>query len=228
MLEPGDPAPAIALSDQHGDAVTVDPAAARYTVVYFYPAPTRRDVRPRPVASATSGTPLRAPTSRSSGSATTPSATSNRSPRSTTCRSRCFPTPTAGRERLRLVRRKQMFGNTFDDGVFRNTYVIDADGTIALAYEGVSPRTTRSRSSTTSTYWTADTPLASTTFLEQPADPGEKPRYLVVGDRVPLEETEPPTTMTAKPAIVSAPSQVRRAGLRPSPSLLRGRRTRRG
>lgn len=37
MLEPGDPAPAIALSDQHGDAVTVDPAAARYTVVYFYP-----------------------------------------------------------------------------------------------------------------------------------------------------------------------------------------------
>lgn len=31
-----------------------------------------------------------------------------------------------------------MFGNTFD-GVFRNTYVIDADGTIALAYEGVSP-----------------------------------------------------------------------------------------
>jgi len=28
MLEPGDPAPAIALSDQHGDAVTVDPAAA--------------------------------------------------------------------------------------------------------------------------------------------------------------------------------------------------------
>jgi len=33
---------------------------------------------------------------------------------------------------------KQMFGNTFD-GVFRNTYVIDPDGEIALAYEGVSP-----------------------------------------------------------------------------------------
>jgi peroxiredoxin Q/BCP len=31
-----------------------------------------------------------------------------------------------------------MFGNTFD-GVFRNTYVLDADGTVALAYEGVSP-----------------------------------------------------------------------------------------
>ena len=33
---------------------------------------------------------------------------------------------------------KSMFGNTFD-GVFRNTYVIDPDGEIALAYEGVSP-----------------------------------------------------------------------------------------
>jgi peroxiredoxin Q/BCP len=31
-----------------------------------------------------------------------------------------------------------MFGNTFD-GVFRNTYVIDSTGTVALAYEGVSP-----------------------------------------------------------------------------------------
>ncbi|GAA0506698.1 peroxiredoxin Q/BCP [Halorubrum aquaticum] len=33
---------------------------------------------------------------------------------------------------------KDMFGNVFD-GVFRNTYVVDAEGTIALAYEGVSP-----------------------------------------------------------------------------------------
>ncbi|WP_435184565.1 thioredoxin-dependent thiol peroxidase [Halobellus sp. EA9] len=33
---------------------------------------------------------------------------------------------------------KNMFGNTFD-GVFRNTYVVDPEGEIALAYEGVSP-----------------------------------------------------------------------------------------
>ncbi len=33
---------------------------------------------------------------------------------------------------------KRMFGNVFD-GVFRNTYVLDADGTVVLAYEGVSP-----------------------------------------------------------------------------------------
>ncbi|MFC3958462.1 thioredoxin-dependent thiol peroxidase [Halovivax cerinus] len=33
---------------------------------------------------------------------------------------------------------KQMFGNTFD-GVFRNTYVVDGDGRIAAAYEGVDP-----------------------------------------------------------------------------------------
>ena len=33
---------------------------------------------------------------------------------------------------------KQMFGNTFD-GVFRNTYVIDENGRVAAAYEGVTP-----------------------------------------------------------------------------------------
>lgn len=33
---------------------------------------------------------------------------------------------------------KNAYGNTFD-GVFRNTYVLDADGEIVLAYEGVSP-----------------------------------------------------------------------------------------
>ncbi|MFB6311677.1 MAG: thioredoxin-dependent thiol peroxidase [Salinirussus sp.] len=33
---------------------------------------------------------------------------------------------------------KQMFGNTFE-GVYRNTYVIDADGMIERAYEGVDP-----------------------------------------------------------------------------------------
>ena len=33
---------------------------------------------------------------------------------------------------------KNMFGNTFD-GVFRNTYVVDAEGRIEFVYEGVSP-----------------------------------------------------------------------------------------
>ncbi|THE64211.1 thioredoxin-dependent thiol peroxidase [Salinadaptatus halalkaliphilus] len=33
---------------------------------------------------------------------------------------------------------KHMFGNTFD-GVFRNTYVVGADGTIEAVYEGVTP-----------------------------------------------------------------------------------------
>jgi len=33
---------------------------------------------------------------------------------------------------------KNMFGRTFD-GVFRNTYIVDPDGTIARAFEGVSP-----------------------------------------------------------------------------------------
>jgi peroxiredoxin Q/BCP len=33
---------------------------------------------------------------------------------------------------------KQMFGKTFD-GVFRNTYVVDPEGTVVRAYEDVSP-----------------------------------------------------------------------------------------
>jgi peroxiredoxin Q/BCP len=35
MLESGDSAPTITLRDHRGDTITVDPAAARYTVVYF-------------------------------------------------------------------------------------------------------------------------------------------------------------------------------------------------
>ncbi len=37
MLEPGDAAPEITLADHRGETVTVDPAAAGHTVVYFYP-----------------------------------------------------------------------------------------------------------------------------------------------------------------------------------------------
>lgn len=33
---------------------------------------------------------------------------------------------------------KQMFGNTFD-GVFRNTYLVAPDGTVAAVFEGVDP-----------------------------------------------------------------------------------------
>jgi len=33
---------------------------------------------------------------------------------------------------------KNMFGRTFD-GVFRNTYIVDPDGTIAAVFEGVTP-----------------------------------------------------------------------------------------
>ena len=33
---------------------------------------------------------------------------------------------------------KQLSGNTFD-GVFRNTYVVDPEGTVAAAFEDVSP-----------------------------------------------------------------------------------------
>ncbi|MFW6000356.1 MAG: peroxiredoxin, partial [Halorubrum sp.] len=37
MLEPGDAAPEITLTDHRGETVAVDPATAGHTVVYFYP-----------------------------------------------------------------------------------------------------------------------------------------------------------------------------------------------
>ncbi|MFC6890745.1 thioredoxin-dependent thiol peroxidase [Halorubrum trueperi] len=139
MLDPGDPAPAIALPDQHGDTVSVDPAAARYTVVYFYP---RAD---------TPGCTTEACGFRDEWEAfedadiavvgisddpvedLEPFAEKYDLPFSLLSDS---DGEVAGA--YDSYGEKTMFGNTFD-GVFRNTYVIDPDGTIVLAYEGVSP-----------------------------------------------------------------------------------------
>ena len=139
MLEPGDSAPSITLSDQRGETITVDPTDTRYTVVYFYP---RAD---------TPGCTAEACGFRDEweafadadvdvvGISDDPVADLE---------------PFAAKHDLPFTLlsdpegevasaydsygEKQMFGNTFD-GVFRNTYVVDADGTIVLAYEGVSP-----------------------------------------------------------------------------------------
>ncbi|MFW5917178.1 MAG: thioredoxin-dependent thiol peroxidase [Halorubrum sp.] len=139
MLEPGDSAPEITLSDQHGDTVPVDPAAARYTVVYFYP---RAD---------TPGCTAEACGFRDEWDAfeeadiavvgisddpvedLEPFAEKHDLPFT------LLSDPDGEvASAYDSYGEKRMFGNTFD-GVFRNTYVLDADGTIALAYEGVSP-----------------------------------------------------------------------------------------
>lgn len=139
MLEPGDPAPPITLDDQRGETVTVDPSAARYTVVYFYPRADTPGCTAEACGFRDEWDAFEAADVAVVGISDDPVADL---------------APFAEKHDLPFTLlsdpdgdvagaydsygEKQMFGNTFD-GVFRNTYVVDADGTIVLAYEGVSP-----------------------------------------------------------------------------------------
>ena len=139
MLEPGDPAPPITLSDHRGETVTVDPGDARHTVVYFYP---RAD---------TPGCTAEACGFRDEWDAFEEADIAVVGVSDDPVEDLA---PFAEKHDLPFTLlsdpdgevasaydsygEKQMFGNTFD-GVFRNTYVLDAEGTVVLAYEGVSP-----------------------------------------------------------------------------------------
>ncbi|OYR51787.1 peroxiredoxin [Halorubrum sp. Ea1] len=139
MLDPGDSAPPITLADQHGATVTVDPDGSRYTVVYFYP---RADT-PGCTAEACG---FRDEWDAFEGADVAVVGISDDPVEELE--------PFAEKHDLPFTLlsdpdgevasaydsygEKQMFGNTFD-GVFRNTYVLDGEGTVVLAYEGVSP-----------------------------------------------------------------------------------------
>ena len=139
MLEPGDSAPPIRLSDHRGETVTVEPGDARHTVVYFYP---RAD---------TPGCTAEACGFRDEWDAFEEADIAVVGVSDDPVEDLA---PFAEKHDLPFTLlsdpdgevasaydsygEKQMFGNTFD-GVFRNTYVLDAEGTVVLAYEGVSP-----------------------------------------------------------------------------------------
>jgi len=139
MLEPGDSAPQITLDDQRGETVTVDPSDARYTVAYFYP---RADT-PGCTAEAcgfrdewdTFGDADIAVVGISDDPVADLEPFADKHDLPFTLLS--DPDGEVA-DAYDSYGEKQMFGNTFD-GVFRNTYVVDAAGTIVLAYEGVSP-----------------------------------------------------------------------------------------
>jgi peroxiredoxin Q/BCP len=127
------------LSDQHGETVTVDPGDARHTVVYFYP---RAD---------TPGCTAEACGFRDEWDAfeeadvavvgVSDDPVEDLAPFAETYD---LPFTLLSDPDGQVASaydsygEKRMFGNTFD-GVFRNTYVLDAEGTVVLAYEGVSP-----------------------------------------------------------------------------------------
>lgn len=139
MLEVGTDAPAFTLRNHHDDPVSVPDPDAAYTVVYFYP---RAD---------TPGCTTEACGFRDEWGAFTdvgvtvvgvsddpvadlaPFAEDNDLPFDL-----LWDPDGAIASDYDSYGEKRMFGNVFD-GVFRNTYVLDPDGTVVLVYEGVSP-----------------------------------------------------------------------------------------
>ncbi len=139
MLEPGDDAPSFTLTNQHGEAVSLGTTDAAYTVVYFYP---RAD---------TSGCTAEACSFRDEWDAfeghdvavfgisddPVDDLADFAAKHDLPFQLLSDPDGTVAGA-YDSYGEKRMFGNVFD-GTFRNTYVIDADGTVVLAYEGVSP-----------------------------------------------------------------------------------------
>ena len=139
MLEPGDPAPPITLSDQHGDTVTVDPADARYTVVYFYPRADTPGCTAEACGFRDEWDAFREADVAVVGISDDPVEELEPFAEKHDLPFTLLSDPDGEvASAYDSYGEKQMFGNAFD-GVFRNTYVIDDEGTVALAYEGVSP-----------------------------------------------------------------------------------------
>jgi len=139
MLEPGDDAPEITLTDHRGETVTVDPAVAGHTVVYFYP---RADT-PGCTAEACSfrdeWDAFEAADVAVVGISDDPVEDLRPFAAEYDLPFTLLSDPDGEvSSAYDSYGEKQMFGNTFD-GVFRNTYVLDDEGTVVLAYEGVSP-----------------------------------------------------------------------------------------
>lgn len=139
MLDPGDPAPTITLTDHRGETVTVDPAAARYTVVYFYPRADTPGCTAEACGFRDEWDAFAAADVAVVGISDDPVddlasfAAKHELPFT------LLSDPDgAVASAFDSYGEKSLFGDTVE-GVFRNTYVLNADGTVALAYEGVSP-----------------------------------------------------------------------------------------
>lgn len=139
MLEPGDSAPPITLPDQRGDTVTVDPADARYTVVYFYPRADTPGCTAEACGFRDEWDAFEAADVAVVGISDDPVEDLEPFAEKHDLPFTLLSDPDGEvASAYDSYGEKQMFGNAFD-GVFRNTYVLDDEGTVVLAYEGVSP-----------------------------------------------------------------------------------------
>jgi peroxiredoxin Q/BCP len=139
MLEPGDSAPPITLSDHRGETVTVDPGDARYTVAYFYPRADTPGCTAEACGFRDEWDVFEAADVAVFGISDDPVDDLASFAASYDLPFRLLSDPDGDvASAYDAYGEKQLFGNTFD-GVFRNTYVLDDEGTVVLAYEGVSP-----------------------------------------------------------------------------------------
>jgi peroxiredoxin Q/BCP len=139
MLEPGDSAPEITLTDHRGETVTVDPTAAGHTVVYFYPRADTPGCTAEACGFRDEWDAFESEDIAVVGISDDPVEDLEPFAAEYDLPFTLLSDPDgAASSAYDSYGEKSMFGNTFD-GVFRNTYVLDDEGTVVLAYEGVSP-----------------------------------------------------------------------------------------
>ncbi|WP_280537910.1 thioredoxin-dependent thiol peroxidase [Halopenitus sp. POP-27] len=139
MLDPGTDAPAFSLSNQHGETVSLESTDADYTVVYFYP---RADTP----GCTTEACGFRDAWDQYAEADVAVVGISDDPVEDLEAFAEKYDLPFhllsdadgSVASAYDSYGEKNVFGNVVD-GVFRNTYVVDAAGEIVLAYEGVDP-----------------------------------------------------------------------------------------
>ncbi|SEH47914.1 peroxiredoxin Q/BCP [Halopenitus malekzadehii] len=139
MLDPGADAPSFSLSNQHGETVSLESIDADYTVVYFYP---RADTP----GCTTEACGFRDAWGQYAEADVAVVGISDDPVEDIEAFAEKYDLPFhllsdadgSVASAYDSYGEKNVFGNVVD-GVFRNTYVVDAAGEIVLAYEGVDP-----------------------------------------------------------------------------------------
>ncbi|MFB6107954.1 MAG: thioredoxin-dependent thiol peroxidase [Haloplanus sp.] len=139
MLDVGDPAPQFELPDQNGETVSLESLRGRRVVVYFFP-------RANTPGCTTEATEFRDQWNEfeERGVAVLGVSDDPVSDLSAFAEEYDLPFRLLSDESGEVAAaydsygEKEMYGKTFE-GVFRNTYVVDPEGTIERVYEGVDP-----------------------------------------------------------------------------------------
>ncbi|OYR59127.1 thioredoxin-dependent thiol peroxidase [Halorubrum halodurans] len=139
MLDPGAEAPTFTLENQHGDPVSLDDPDAAHTVVYFYPRADTPGCTTEACGFRDAWDAFEAADVAVLGISDDPVEDLADFAADHDLPFDLLSDPDGEvASAYDSYGEKQLFGDVFD-GVFRNTYVVDAAGTVVLAYEGVSP-----------------------------------------------------------------------------------------